>query len=302
MPREVEARRLLNYMKHPAGWFGTEYGFNIYRGCQHGCIYCDSRSECYHVDDFDNVAVKVNAPQLLREELARKRNRRAVIGTGAMSDPYIPLELEYKLTRQCLEIIAERRFPVNIWTKSNLILRDIDVLERLAEVYACVQFTITTTDDELAAITEPHAPPPSKRFEAMGILASVGVKVGLTMMPLLPYINESAEDMRAIVQTAAAHGATFIYPAFGMTLRDRQRAYYYDKLDAHFPGLRAKYEKRFKEYYRAGVTNYKKMKTALTEACKDNDIFIGMPMYQQQVTSVQLGFLNNTHQTDEEQQ
>jgi DNA repair photolyase len=216
---------------------------------------------------------------------------RAILGTGAASDPYIPLELEYRLTRQCLEITAQRRFGISLCTKSNLVLRDIDVLTRINEVYACVQFTITTPRDELAAITEPSAPPPSKRFEAMGILSEAGIEVGITMMPLLPYINESEEDLRMLIRKARQYGASFIVPAFGMTLRDRQRAYYYDKLDASFPGLRQNYEKRFGDYYSCGVTNYKKLKSVFEEECKATGISTKMPSYQSRVSSFQLSFL-----------
>lgn len=299
MPREVQARRLLNKMKHPSGWFGVEYGFNIYRGCQHACIYCDTRSECYGVEDFDGVTIKVNAPDLLQHELAHKRSRRAVIGTGSMSDPYIPLERDYKLTRSCLEIIAARQFPVNICTKSNLILRDIDVIEQIARAYANVQFTVTTPRDNLAAITEPYAPPPSARYQAMSILSVAGIKTGITMMPLLPYINESTEDMDELVQKAADSGASYIVPSFGMTLRDRQRAYYYNKLDEYFPGLREKYENRFKEYYSAGVVGYKKLKNVFMNACAKHGISTKMPTYQNENTAVQLSFLRGEQKEQE---
>ena len=291
MPIEVEAKGLLNKAKHPSSWFGIEYGFNVYRGCQHGCIYCDTRSECYGIDNFEDITVKVNAPQLLAKSLSRMRSR-AVLGTGAASDPYIPLELDYRMTRQCLEIISQRRFGVSLCTKSNLVLRDIDLLSKINEVYACVQFTITTPDDALAAVTEPYAPPPSKRYEAMGILSSAGIETGITMMPLLPFINESEEELRKLVRKAKQHGASFIVPAFGMTLRDRQRAYYYDKLDAHFPGLREKYEKRYGEHYSCSVSNYKKLRKVFEEECRAAGISTQMPSYSKRVTAYQLSFLD----------
>ena len=127
MIKEIEAKTILNKSKQPSGWFGVVYGMNIYRGCQHDCIYCDSRSECYHIEKFDDIIVKINAPELLRKEIAKKRIR-GTIGTGAMSDPYIPVEKEYKLMRQCLEIIAEYKYPVHICTKSNLIAEIIRFL------------------------------------------------------------------------------------------------------------------------------------------------------------------------------
>ncbi|MCG8482018.1 MAG: radical SAM protein [Clostridia bacterium] len=289
MIQEVQAKSILNKNKHPSGWFGMEYGMNIYRGCQYQCIYCDSRSECYRIENFDDIIVKVNAPELLQKELARKR-KRGTIGTGAMSDPYMPLEKEYNLTGKCLEIISHYRYPVNICTKSNLILRDIELLQKINEVYACIAFTITTTDDELAKKIEPRAPLPSERLKAMGILSSLGIKTGILMMPLLPFIEDNEENIESIVKKSAHYGGSFIIPSFGMTLRDRQRLYYYDKLDEHFPGLREKYEKRFKNSYSCGVNNYTKLKNLFNQWCSRHNISTKMPSYQQKVTNSQMNF------------
>lgn len=290
MIKETQAKSILNRMGQPSGWFGVEYNMNIYRGCQYDCIYCDSRSECYGVD-FDDIIVKTNAPELLRKELSHK-SKRGTVGTGAMSDPYMPIEKEYKLTQKCLEIIAEYRFPVNICTKSNIILRDIEVLEKINEVYACVSFTLTTVDDELAKKIEPNAPLPSERLKAMGVLSAIGIKTGVTMMPLLPFIQDHEENIAEIVNQSATYGASFIIPTFGMTLRDRQRAYYYNKLDELFPGVREKYEKRFGNYYSCGVNNYKKLKELFQKLCKEKNISTKMPSYSKEVAQSQLDFFN----------
>lgn len=160
MIREIQAKRLLAHRKEPDDWFGIQYNFNIYRGCEHQCIYCDSRSECYGIEDFRDVLVKVNAIELLRDELPRKRQV-GVIGTGSMSDPYTPAERRYGLTGQALRVIAEHRFPLHLITKSDLILKDLEPLTQIArDTRATVSFTLTTVDDDLARILEPGAPPP----------------------------------------------------------------------------------------------------------------------------------------------
>ena len=239
---------------------------NIYRGCQHQCIYCDSRSECYQIEDFDDVLVKVNAVELLRDELPRKRHK-GVIGTGSMSDPYTPVEATYRLTRQCLEIIAQMRYPLHVITKSDMVLRDSDLLSVIAETQARVSFTLTTVDDALAAIVEPGAPSPSRRLAAMSGLRQVGVQVGVTMMPLLPFIEDSEQNVRQIIDAAADAGATYALIGPGMTLRDRQRAYYYDRLDEHFPGLRGRYERAFGERYSAMPASAKRLSMVARERC-----------------------------------
>jgi DNA repair photolyase len=247
--REIQAKVLLSRVKGLDIWFGLYYTMNLYRGCQHRCVYCDSRSECYQIDGFDReILVKANALELLRRELAGKRVR-GTIGTGSMNDPYMPLEREQNLTGRALEIIAEFRFPVHVVTKSDLVLKDLDTLRQIARVYAAVSFTVTTADDDLGKRLEPGAPLVSRRFEAMRALASEGIYTGVTMMPVLPFIEDNAENVTAIVTRAQQAGASYIIPWFGMSLRDRQRAYYYDQLDRLFPGLREKYERKYGEQY-----------------------------------------------------
>jgi len=173
MIHEIEAKKLLITNPHPSSWFGVKYYLNIYRGCMHGCIYCDTRSECYNIDNFDtDISVKTNAIELLKKELLAKRFRET-IGFGSASDPYVPIEKKYELTKQALEVVKDFRFPLSLLTKSNLVLRDADIISEISKQnYACIAFTITTADDELAKIIEPHAPLPSQRFQAMGILSA----------------------------------------------------------------------------------------------------------------------------------
>lgn len=285
---EVQAKTIISRAKKPSEWFGVQYGMNIYRGCQHHCIYCDSRSECYHVDHFDDeIVVKVNAADLLNKSLSRMR-KRYTIGTGAMSDPYMPIEKKYELTRKCLEIVDRYGMRINLATKSNLILRDVDILGEIAKRYACISFTITTMDEELAKIVEPNAPSPRERMEAVGILNSLGIQTGLLLMPQLPYLMESREHLDPIIKACKDYDVQFVYPGFGVTLRDRQREYYYDKLMAYDPELVTKYKKRFKNNYMANAVNGKKMYGYFKERCKAEGIFVGMPMYEKKVAETQM--------------
>jgi DNA repair photolyase len=280
--REIEAKVLLSHVKQPDRWFGLKYNMNLYRGCQHRCIYCDSRSECYGIDHFDSeVLIKVNAPGLLREELASKRVK-GVIGLGSMNDPFMPLEREIDLTGRALAIIAEFGFPVHVITKSDLVLKDLETLRAISRVYATVSFTITTADDALAAQVEPRAPRPAARFAAMRALAEAGIQTGVTLMPVLPFIEDNEENLTAIVEGAAASGATYILPWMGMSLRDRQRAYYYRQLDRRFPGLRARYERTYGDRYACDVPHAARLYRHLETLCERHEIALHLPPYAPQ--------------------
>lgn len=292
MIKEVDAKHLLNTNKYPASWFGCKYIFNIYRGCEHKCIYCDSRSLCYQIENFDDLIVKKNSAEILRKEIKSKR-KKGTIGTGSMSDPYTLSEKKLEITKKCLEIIAEYNYPVHITTKSNLILRDIDILQEINKIYASVSMTITTSDDSLGLIVEPLAPKSSDRFKALGILSSIGITTSITMMPILPFIEDNYENIRDIVQKAAYYGVKNIIPSLGMTMRDRQRAYYYKKLDENFTGIREKYEKKYGDRYECYDPNFKKLLYALKEECSKFNISLKMPSYEEKNTGVQLSFFNS---------
>ncbi|MCB8920277.1 MAG: radical SAM protein [Ardenticatenaceae bacterium] len=289
MIKPIQAKVMLSHVKQPDTWFGLKYNMNLYRGCQHQCIYCDSRSECYQVENFSDILYKENAIELLANELARKRVK-GTIGTGSMNDPYMPIEAKIQLTRRALELIARFRFPVHIITKSDLVLRDLDLLRRINEVYTAVSFTITTADDQLAKRLEPAASPPSARLRAIKILAENGILTGITMMPILPFIQDNEENITQIVTQAHEHGASYILPSFGVTLRDRQRLYYYNKLDRHFPGLRQRYERQFGNNYFAPANNYEKLKAVFADLCEHYGIEQRIRPYQPQ-TATQLPLL-----------
>jgi DNA repair photolyase len=280
MIKEITAKTILNPVKQPDTWFGLKYNMNLYRGCQHRCIYCDSRSLCYDIDGFDKeILVKVNAVDLLRDALPRKRVV-GTIGTGSMNDPYMPVEKRYNLAGQALEVIAENRFPVHVITKSNLVLKDIDTLVDINQVFAAVSFTVTTADDEQCRFVEPLSPRTSQRFTAMRALADRGIHTGVTLMPILPFIEDNEENITAIVEKAADSGASYIVPSLGMTLRDRQRSYYYDKLDKHFPGVREQYVKKFGGDYFAPANQLDSLYRHLEELAYKYKIPLQMPLFK----------------------
>ncbi len=278
MIREIEAKTMLSHRKEPDSWFGVKYNMNIYRGCQHQCIYCDSRSECYQIEDFNDVLVKVNAIPLLRRELASKRVK-GTIGFGSMSDPYTQIEHKYQLTRQALEVIADMRYPVHMLTKSDLVLRDLDLLKQINEVFAIVSFTLTTADDDLAAILEPHAPLPSARLRAMQTLVENGISCGVMLMPILPFIEDTPENITGIVEATHQHGGSYILPSMGLSLRDRQREYYFEKLDEHYPGLSDKYRQAYGESYQNVPPNIRALEKHLTSLCRQFHIPLRVPRY-----------------------
>ncbi len=282
MLKEIQAKVLLAHVKQPDTWFGLKYNMNLYRGCMHRCIYCDSRSECYGIDNFDReVLVKANAIDLLRDELSRKRVK-GTIGLGSMNDPFMPVEKEVNLAGRALNVIAEFGFPVHIITKSDLVLKDIETLRLISQTYASISFTVTTADDDLAAKVEPGAPRPSARFAAMRELADNGIQTGVTMMPILPFLEDNEENITAIVSQAAESGATYILPWMGMSMRDRQRAYFYEQLDRLFPGVRQKYERTYGGRYSCDVPHAKKLYQHVEALCQRHGIATRIPQYAPQ--------------------
>lgn len=273
----IEAKTIVNQTKN-GEWFGTDYNMNIYRGCCHGCIYCDSRSACYGIEEFDRVRAKGDALRIIRDDLRRKV-KKGVIGTGAMSDPYNPFEKELCLTRHALELVNAYEFGIAIDTKSPLIVRDADILEEIREHSPVLcKITITAAEDELSAKVEPGAAVSSERFGAVAKLRERGIFAGILMMPVLPFLEDNEENVLKIVRRGAECGCNFIYPAFGMTMRQNQRQYYYKKLEELFPGeeLVGKYRKRYGDSYQCTSLKAAQLYEQFAAECEKHGILYRM--------------------------
>lgn len=253
---------------------GGYYGMNIYRGCTHGCIYCDSRSRCYQfTHPFEDIEVKQNAPELLERVLKSKREK-CMIGTGAMSDPYMHCEENLSLTRRCLEIILENGFGVAIQTKSDRILRDINLLSEINRSAKCVvQMTLTTADDGLCRILEPNVCNTKRRIEVLEEMRKNGIPTIVWLTPILPFINDTENNITVILNECVRVGVKGIIDfGMGLTLREGDREYYYAALDKYFPGMKECYIKRYGNAYELPSPNAKKLTGIFQRICKDNGI------------------------------
>ncbi|ADL34975.1 radical SAM domain-containing protein [Butyrivibrio proteoclasticus B316] len=249
-------------------------GMNIYRGCTHGCIYCDSRSKCYQfTHPFEDIEVKQNAPELLEKTLKSKR-KKCMIGTGAMSDPYMHCEKDLQLTRKCLEIILRYSFGVAIQTKSDLILRDIDLLSEINKSAKCVvQITLTTYDDELCSILEPNVCNTKCRIKVLEMMQERGIPTVVWLTPILPFINDTKENISAILNECARTGVKGVIDfGMGLTLREGDREYYYEALDKHFPGMKEQYIKQYGNAYELPSPNSKELRALFQDICEKNGI------------------------------
>ena len=253
---------------------GGRCGMNIYRGCTHGCIYCDSRSKCYQfTHPFEDIEVKQNAPQLLEKALKSKR-KKCMIGTGAMSDPYMHCEEELGLTRKCLEIIRDNEFGLAIQTKSDRILRDIDLLTEINQNAKCVvQMTLTTYDDELCSILEPNVCNTKRRIEVLEKMQERRIPTIVWLTPILPFINDTVENVTSILNECVRVGVKGVIDfGMGLTLREGDREYYYAALDKHFPGVKDRYIKRYGNAYEIPSPNENELYKCFRSICKDNGI------------------------------
>ena len=265
----IPAKTILQKNKS-TDWFGSDYNMNLYRGCSHGCIYCDSRSDCYHVDNFEQVRAKENCLQLLRDELRRKV-RTGIVGTGAMSDPYNPFEATEQLTRHALELIDAYEFGAAVLTKSPLIERDTDVLCSIAEHSPVLcQVTVTAADDSLSKLVEPNVSVTSERLNAVAKMSENGLFTGVVMTPILPFIEDNEDNILRVLKMAKECGVRSVYPMFGVTIRAGQREYFYSKLEETFSGqgLAEKYEKAYGDRYVCTSPHAKRLWKIFTEECE----------------------------------
>ena len=256
------------------GILSSKNGMNIYRGCLHGCIYCDSRNRCYgFTHDFEDIEVKENAVYLLEKALRSKR-KKCMIGTGSMCDPYIPVDEKLGLTRRCLEVIDQYEFGVAIQTKSTRILRDMDLLSSInRKAKAVVQMTMTTFDEELCKIVEPNVSTTKERFEALLQFKEAGIPTVVWLTPILPFINDTEDNIRGILDYCIrADVKGIICFDMGVTLREGDREYFYQALDKHFPGLKSKYIRTYGNAYEVPSPNAKALMKLFQEICDENGI------------------------------
>ena len=253
---------------------GGRCGMNIYRGCSHGCIYCDSRSRCYQfTHPFEDIEVKQNAPELLERALRGKR-KKCMIGTGAMSDPYMHCEEQLRLTRRCLEIIRNYGFGAAVQTKSDRILQDIDLLDEINRSAKCVvQMTLTTWDDRLCGILEPNVCRTKRRIEVLEEMQKRGIPTVVWLTPILPFINDTEENVTAILNECIRVGVKGVIDfGMGLTLRDGDREYYYAALDKHFPGMKERYVRHYGNAYVLPSPNAEKLTEIFRRICRENGI------------------------------
>ena len=289
------------HLKKAKTILSADNGMNLYRGCTHGCIYCDSRSKCYQMDHaFEDIEVKENALELLEKVLMSKK-KRCMIGTGAMTDPYIPLEDELCMTRRALEIIERHGFGVAIQTKSCRILRDLDVLKKINDrSKAVVQMTLTTHDDDLCSILEPNVSVTSERVAALKQFRDAGIPTVVWLCPILPYINDTRENIEGILQSCIESGVRgIICFNMGVTLREGNREYFYAQLDRHFPGMKQRYIRAFGNAYELNSHRNEELMRLFHRTCEkagilhDNrEIFAYLHAFSEKEKDTQISFFD----------
>lgn len=276
-------------------------GMNLYRGCTHGCIYCDSRSKCYRMNhDFEDIEIKARAEDILEHTLKRKRTK-SMISTGSMTDPYVPIEEELQITRRCLNQIERFDFGLVIQTKSNLIMRDIDILEKINKKTKCVvAMTLTTYDEELCKVIEPGVCTTKERFEVLMAMKEKGIPTIVWISPILPFINDTEENIRGLLDYCVKAGVYGImYFGAGLTLRDGNREYFYEQLDKKFPGMKEKYIETYGDAYEVNSPNNQELTRIVTDTCKEHgivydreELFRYMREYKNKATGTQLSIFD----------
>ncbi|MDE6398517.1 MAG: radical SAM protein [Clostridiales bacterium] len=272
----IDAKAIL--MSSDGAWFGSEYTANLYRGCGHGCIYCDSRSDCYAIKHFDTVRAKRNALRILETEISHKR-KKGIVGLGAMSDSYNSDEKELELTRGALKLFDRYGFGVSIETKSDLILRDLDILRSIATHSPVnIKLTVTTPYDALSKKLEPKAPVSKRRFAALEQIASAGIFCGVLLTPVLPFIEDDSASVLSIVEKAAVAGCKYVYAGMkpGVTLRDSQRVHFLTKVEKLFPGMKDRYCAAFGDDYFCPASNADALYKTFVDACRRKKLFYAM--------------------------
>ncbi len=279
--KEAKAKTVLNKYKYRDNWFWCKYSINPYRGCQFACNYCDAITEKYlihkKVEDFSRVIyVKTNAPELLKKEL--EKAQKDVVALSGVTDPYQPAERKYDITRKILEVLKDNGFPVHIGTKSDLVLRDADILSEISTNSWCaISFTVTTFDKNLLSLLEPFSPPPERRLEALKKLKEAGIMAGVDFTPIIPYLLDDENNIREVIRKASENGAEYLLPGAGMTLRNNQKTRWLELLKENWPELIEKYEKLYRESRDPSREYLLRINRKTFEICKEFNIKTYVP-------------------------
>lgn len=283
--KEITAKSILNKQKEIDDWFRCRYTMNIYRGCEHGCVYCDGRSKKYwpdggNVSFSDIVLIKKNAPELLNKELIKIKKKEVIYLGGGVNDTYQQCEEQYKLTRKCLDLIRMHKFPVHLMTKSKLILRDLDLLKQISEEnWITISISISTPDAKIAKLLEPDAPTPKERFDIVKKLNKEGIPCGITFMPVMPFISDSEKVIEQMYSTAKDIGAKYILDS-SLTLRDHQMDYFMEFMRKT---KLKRYIKRYQKLYATGYTPktkyVQKVNRIMFDMSREHDIPRSLPEF-----------------------
>lgn len=289
------------HYKEVKGILSPHNGMNLYRGCLHGCIYCDSRSRCYQMDHaFEDIEVKRNALELLEDALRRKR-KKCMIGTGSMTDPYIPLETELRYVRGALELIYKYGFGATLITKSDRVLRDIDILKAINDKTKCVvQMTLTTYDEALCKKLEPNVCTSVRRFETLMKLREAGIPTVVWLCPILPFINDTPENISGLMDYCTQAGVRGIINfGMGLTLREGNREYFYQQLDRLFPRMKERYIKTYGNSYEVESPRSRELTRLFLRRCEEsgimhdnNQIFAYLSAFEEKKSSEQISFFD----------
>lgn len=273
---KIKTKTIMTKSDQGNKWFGIDYHMNLYKGCSYGCIYCNSRCESYHIENFDQVRTKENALEILEEEL-KSKGLKGVVSFGTLSDPYNLEEEKLELTRNALKLIEKYGFGVSIDTKSDLILRDIDLLKSISEKNSVIiKFSVTTADDALAKKIEPKVVSPTRRFAAVKELINEGIYTGILLHPVLPFLTDNEENITEIIKKGKEVGTKFIYTKMGMTLRTNQRDYYYAALDQLYPGLKEDYIAVYGTRHICNTLQYRHLMELFLNKCSEAHILTDM--------------------------
>lgn len=296
----IKAKTIIRKVTPNRDYIPCEYAMDIYRGCNHGCIYCYARASHYEkTDNFACIRVKEDALRIIRDELRRKTEK-GIILIGSVSDNYNIFEKDLCLTRHALELINAFDFGVSIITKSDLVARDTDVFMDIKEnAPVCVNFSITCADDELSSKVEPFAPVTTKRMEAIKYLTDHGIHTGVLMDPVIPYLNDTEENITEMVKKAKAYGASYIYLSTMVTMADVQRDYFYQEAEKIIPGISDIYRKKYKEFYRCRSPKSRKLYQIFAEACDKEGINCNMRCANRGIRQGYHMFENNLHKEEE---